>query len=191
MPDTLFIKGNYLEKDKNAVAIVGSRQMSERGKKLAYDFSFYLAKNNITIISGLALGIDTIAHTAALTANGRTIAVLAHGLDRIYPKENIDLANKIIKSGCLITKFSEGTIPYAKNFLARNQLIAALSKAVIVIEGEKRSGSISTANHAANLGVEVFAIPGSPATDFLIENGANIATKPEDIMDYLKNIKDN
>jgi DNA processing protein len=181
----VFIKGTYFEKDKNAVAIVGSRQMSERGKKLAYDFSCFLAKENITIISGLALGIDTVAHTAALAANGRTIAVLAHGLDRIYPRENSELANKIIKSGCLITKFKEGTIPYAKNFLARNQLIAALSKAIIVIEGEKRSGSISTANWGANLGIEVFAVPGSPATDFLIENGANIATKPEDVLKYI------
>lgn len=184
----LFIKGTYLETDKNAVAMVGSRKMSSRGKKLAYDFSFYLAKNNITIISGLALGIDSVAHSAALAANGRTIAVLAHGLDRIYPKENINLAEKITKTGCLLTNFKTGTIPYAKNFLARNQLIAGLSKAVLVIEGEKRSGSISTANHAANLGIEVFAIPGSPATDWLIGEGANVATKPEDILDYLRSI---
>ena len=180
-----YIKGTYLEIDKNAVAIVGSRITSERGEKLAYKFSYELAKNNITIISGLAKGIDTIAHQAALDANGRTIAVLAHGLDRVYPAANVGLANEIIKHGCLITKFKEGTTPFAKNFLARNQLIAGLSKAVIVIEGEKRSGSISTANHAANLGIEVFAVPGSPATDWLIENGANIANSPQDIFDYL------
>src|SRR5260221_10223285 len=181
----LFIKGTYLEKDKNAVAIVGARIMSERGKKIAHDFSFELAKKGIAIISGLAIGIDTEAHSAALEANGRSIAILAHGLDRIYPEENLNLSKNIIEHGCLMTKFKEGTIPIAKNFLARNQLIAGLSKAVIVIEGQKRSGSISTANHAANLGVEVFAVPGSPATDWLIENGANIANSPQDIFDYL------
>src|SRR5260221_432543 len=125
-------KGTYLQSDKNAVAIVGSRITSPRGERLAYEFSFYLAKNNITIISGLAKGIDTVAHSAALNAGGRTIAVLAHGLDRIYPRENIELANKICKSGCLMTKFKEGTVPIAKNFLSRNELIAGLSKAVLV-----------------------------------------------------------
>jgi DNA processing protein len=183
-----FIKGNYLETDKNAIAIVGSRKISKRGEKLAYKFSYKLSQAGFTIVSGLALGIDTIAHNGALDAGGRTIAVLAHGLDRIYPPANIGLADEIIKNGCLITKFKVGSLPLKKNFLARNQLIAGLSKVVIVIEGEKRSGSISTANHAANLGVEVFAVPGSPATDFLIENGANIATSPEDILDYLNSV---
>src|SRR5258708_5382847 len=184
----LFIKGTYLESDKTAVAIVGSRKTSKRGEKLAYDFSFYLAENGITIVSGLALGIDSVAHSAALAANGRTIAVLAHGLDRIYPIENSKIAKLIIENGCLITKFKEGTTPFAKNFLARNQLIAGLSKAIVVIEGEKRSGSISTANHAANLGIEVFAVPGSPATDFLIENGASVANSPQDILEYLNSL---
>ena len=181
-----YIQGNYLEKDKNAIAIVGSRKTTKRGRELAYKFSYELAKQNITIISGLAKGIDTVAHTAALAASGRTIAVLAHGLDRIYPAENSKIAKLIIDNGCLITKFKNGTIPLARNFLARNQLIAGLSKAVLVIEGEKRSGSISTANHAANLGIEVFAVPGSPATDWLIEQGASIANSPNDILDYLK-----
>lgn len=185
---SLHIKGTYLETDKTGVAIVGSRITSKRGRELAYKFSFELAKHNFTIISGLALGIDTIAHTAALNAGGRTIAVLAHGLDRIYPHQNTNLANEIVKSGCLMTKFPPGTTPVPKNFLARNQLIAGLSKAVLVVEGERRSGSISTANHAANLGVEVFAIPGSPATDWLIENGANVANSPEDILNYLNTI---
>ena len=181
----IFIKGTYQKRDKNAVAIVGSRNMSERGKKLAEKFSSTLAQKNITIVSGLAHGVDTIAHEAALAAKGRTIAVLAHGLDIIYPKENTDLASKIIKNGCLISKFPEGTSPKPQNFLARNQLVAGLSKAVLVVEGAERSGSLSTANHAANLGIEVFAIPGSPATDFLIENGASVANSPEDILDYL------
>lgn len=181
----VFVKGNYLEEDRKAVAIVGTRKMTKRGEEVAYKFSYKLVRNGITIVSGLARGIDSVAHRAALDAKGRTIAVLAHGLDRIYPAENRELAEKISRHGCLMTKFPKGTIPLPKNFLARNQIIAGLSKAVLVIEGERRSGSISTANHAANLGIEVFAIPGSPATDWLIENGASVANKPEDILEYL------
>ena len=182
----VFIKGTYLKKDKNAVAIVGSRKVTLKGIENTRLYSSFLAKNGITIVSGLALGVDTIAHESALDAKGRTIAVLGHGLDRIYPTQNEELAKRIIKNGCLMTKYEEGTIPFPQNFLARNQIIAGLSKAVLVIEGERRSGSLSTANHAANLGIEVFAIPGSGATDFLIENGANVANKPEDILDFLK-----
>lgn len=180
------ILGEYLERDRNAIAVVGSRRSSPRGERLAHQFSKELAERGITIVSGLAFGIDTVAHKAALAAkNGRTIAVLAHGLDRIYPKENAGLANRIIKSGCLITKFENGTVPIHRNFLARNQIIAGLSRAVLVIEGGIPSGTLSTANHAANMGIEVFAIPGSPATNYLIENGASVANKPEDIMEYL------
>ena len=184
----VFIKGKYLDKDKHAVAIVGSRSMTPRGKKLAHDYSFYLARKGTTIVSGLAIGVDTEAHKGALAAGGRTIAVIASGLDIIYPKENKDLAQKIIASGCLVSEFEEGTPPVGKNFLARNRIIAALSKAVVVIEGERRSGTLSTASHAADLGVEVFAIPGSPATDWLIAEGATIAASPEDVLTYLSSI---
>lgn len=181
----LHILGEYLDCDKNAVAIVGTRKMTARGKKLAQIFSEELASKGITIVSGLARGVDTEAHIGALVAGGRTIAVLAHGLDRIYPPENYVLANRIKERGCLITKYDSGTPPAAKNFLERNQLIAGLSKAVLVIEGERRSGTLSTAAHAARMGIEVFAIPGSPATDFLIENGANEAESPDDLLEYL------
>lgn len=181
----VFTKGTYLEKDKNAAAIIGSRQMSPRGKKLAYEYSFNLAQKGITIVSGLALGIDTVAHKAALDAGGRTIAVIGSGLDVIYPKENKELAERIIKNGCLISKFKEGTPPFGKNFLARNKIIAALSRGVVVIEGQRRSGTLSTASHAADLGIEVFAVQGSPATDWLIEVGATIANSPEDVLDYI------
>ncbi|HSX49140.1 MAG TPA: DNA-processing protein DprA [Candidatus Saccharimonadales bacterium] len=179
------ILGEYLEKDKNAVAIVGTRRMTQRGKDLAHDFSFELAKKGVTIISGLAVGIDTAAHNAALEANGRTIAVLAHGIDRIYPKENSALANKIMKNGCLITAFETGTRPLPKNFLARNQLIAGLSKAVLIIEGKKRSGTLSTAAHAARMGIDVYAIPGSDASDFLINEGAIAVNSPKELLNFL------
>ncbi len=190
----LKILGSILEKDKKAVAIVGSRQMSEYGKKQAYYFSSVLAKNGITIVSGLARGIDTIAHTAALDAGGRTIAVLGSGIDIIYPPENFDLVQKIAKNGAVVSQFPNGTPPLGKNFLIRNKLIVELSLAVVVIEGKRRSGTISTANYAANIGREVFAIPGqidselSQAPLFLIENGAQIAHSPETIIDYINSL---
>ncbi len=175
-----------MTKTKFAVAIVGSRQMTPRGEKLAREYSTYLAKNKVTIVSGLARGIDTVAHKAALDAGGKTIAVLGSGIDIIYPPENKDLAEEIKKHGELISPFPKGTKPLGRNFLARNKVIVDLSDAVLVIEGKRRSGTISTANWAADAGKEVFAIPGSEATDYLIENGANIAHSPEDILNYLK-----
>src|SRR5260221_3614296 len=181
----VYIQGEPFPQDKKAIAIVGSRKMSDRGRILAWDFSYELAKNKFTIISGLAVGIDTVAHTAALAAGGRTIAVLAHGIDRIYPPENALLANKITKNGYLITKFKPGTAPYPRNFLLRNQLVAGLSKGVLIIEGKLPSGTLSTASHAANLNLDVFAIPGSPLTNELIKDGAIEVNKPQDILDYL------
>ncbi|KKP47957.1 MAG: protecting protein DprA protein [Candidatus Woesebacteria bacterium GW2011_GWA1_33_30] len=181
----LYILGKLKKEDKRAVAIVGTRLPTERGKKLTEEFVKELVKNEITIVSGLARGIDTIAHLAALNCGGRTIAVIGSGLNVIYPPENKKLAEEISKNGALVSGFPYGTKPEGKNFLARNQLIVKLSKAVLVIEGKARSGTISTANHAANDGVEVFAIPGSEATDYLIENGATPVQKAFEIVDYL------
>lgn len=183
----VYIQGEKLPRDENAIFIVGSRKMSERGRRLAWDFSYVLAKNKFTIVSGLAVGIDTMAHKGALAAaGGRTIAVLANGIDIIYPRENSRLANKIIKSGYLITTFKPKTPPYPRNFLLRNQLVAALAKrGGLIIEGQLPSGTLSTAGHAANMGIDVYAIPGSPLTDKLIEDGAIEVRKPEDILRYL------
>lgn len=184
----VFILGEIKEADKRAVAVVGSREMTERGKKLAEEFVKELVKEKITIVSGLARGVDTVAHETALKYGGRTIAVIGSGLDIIYPAENKDLAEKISQNGAVVSGFEYGTKPLPQNFLARNQLIVKLSKAVLVIEGKRRSGTISTANHAANEGVEVFAIAGSEATDYLIENGATAVQSPNEIVDYLNNI---
>lgn len=188
MTENLYIKGNFKKGDENAVAIVGSRDMTSRGEKLAYEYSFALAKSGVTIVSGLARGIDSIAHKAALDAKGKTIAVMGTGLDIIYPAENKNLAEEIIKNGCLITQFKEGTPRIGRNFLARNKVVAELSKAIVVIEGKRRSGTLSTAAAGANLGKEVFAIPGSEATDWLIGEGATVANSPQDILDYLASI---
>lgn len=186
-PD-IYVLGEIKKFDKRAVAVVGSREMTERGRKLTEDFVKELVKEKITIVSGLARGIDTVAHETALKYGGRTIAVIGSGLDIIYPAENKDLAEKISQNGAVVSGFEYGTKPLPQNFLARNQLIVKLSKAVLVIEGKRRSGTISTANHAANEGVEVFAIKGSEATDYLIENGATAVQSPMEIVDYLNNI---
>ncbi len=187
----IYTKGKLLKRDGLAVAIVGTRTPTRYGRETAYKFAFELAKHKVTIVSGLARGIDSVAHNAALEAGGRTIAVLGSGLDIIYPPENAGLAERIAKQGAIVTQFPLGTKPLGKNFLARNQLIAKLSKAILVVEGRGRSGTISTANHAANLGVEVFAVPGpinspmSEAPNYLIGEGARIAKSPEDILEYL------
>lgn len=165
--------------------------MTNYGKRTAARFARELAKNKITIISGLARGIDTVAHKAALSAGGRTIAVLGCGLDIIYPPENKAFAERIKNNGALISEFPLGTKPLGKNFLTRNRIISGLSLAVLVVEGAKRSGTLSTASWAANQGREVFAIPGpidsplSAAPLYLIENGAQIAQNPKDILDLI------
>ncbi len=185
MNNNIFVLGELKEIDKRAVAVVGSREMSERGRKLTAEFVMELVKNKVAIISGLARGIDTIAHETALKYGGRTIAVIGSGLDIIYPPENKNLAERIARNGAVVSGFPDGTLPAGKNFLARNQLIVKLSQAVLVIEGKRRSGTISTANHAANEDREVFAIAGSEATDYLIENGASVANTPQDVIQYL------
>jgi DNA processing protein len=187
-PKKLYVKGSIVLQDTNAVAIVGSRLMTKRGREIAYEFAYELAKRGVTIVSGLARGIDTIAHKAALEAGGRTISVLGSGFDNLYPPENIGLIDQIAQNGAVITEFPPQTLPLGKNFLVRNRIISGLSKAVIVIEGRKRSGTLSTATHAANQGREVFAIAGSELPDYLIENGANSVAAPVEIMDYLDSI---
>ncbi|MEK7526018.1 MAG: DNA-processing protein DprA [Patescibacteria group bacterium] len=180
----LYIKGK-LPKDFVGVAIVGSRNMTARGEKLAYEYAFELAKKGVVIVSGLARGIDTVAHTAALDAGGKTIAVLGSGIDVIYPLQNKDLAERICQNGALISPYPQGTPPSAENFKPRNGIIVDFSAAILIIEGQRQSGTINTANWAADKGREVFVIPGSPATDYLIENGTSIANSPQDIIDYL------
>lgn len=188
-PELLYLSGKIKKSDRKAVAIVGSRKTTVYGRKMAKKFARELAGNKMTIVSGLARGIDTVAHTEALKTGGRTIAVMGCGLDIVYPPENKLLAKKIRENGALISEFTLGTKPHAKNFLTRNRIISGLSLAVLVVEGAERSGTLSTAAWAASQGREVFAIPGpitsplSAAPLFLIENGAQIARSPKDILD--------
>lgn len=192
LPGRLWIKGKVLKRDNMAVAIVGSRRMSGYGKKQAYRFAYDLAKKGVTIVSGMARGVDSVAHKAALRAGGRTIAVMASGIDVVYPPENTRLYERIIKNGAVITEFEPGSRPLPHHFLYRNRLIAAMSKVVLVVEGGRRSGTLSTANHAASLGVDVFAVPGpvdsflSELPNYLIENGAGVASNYKDILDSMR-----
>ncbi len=181
----LFVLGKVLPADKKAIAVVGARKITARGRRLTALFVKDLVKAGYTIVSGLAVGVDTVAHESALAAGGRTIAVLGSGIDIIYPFRNKGLAERIAKSGAVVSAFPKGTKPFGKNFLARNRIIVSLAKAVLVIEGATRSGTLSTASWAANDGKEVFAIPGSEATDWLISQGANVAKRPEEVIEYL------
>ncbi len=181
----LYVKGKILKSDAKAIAVVGSRLASPRGEALTKKFVKEFVKEGYTIVSGLARGIDTVAHKTALYEGGRTIAVLGSGIDVIYPPENKYLSEEIIKHGALLSPYSSNTKPFPKNFLARNRIIVMLSKAVLVIEGKKRSGTLSTASWAANEGIDVFAVPGSEATDFLIGEGAYSVTKPSDLLDMM------
>ena len=168
-----------LLKDDNNIAIIGCRKCSEYGMKAAKYFSYNLAREGITIVSGLAKGIDRYAHEGALLAKGKTIAVIGSGLDNIYPKENVDLAKNIIKNnGLIICEYPLRTKPYKMNFPARNRIISGISKAVLVIEARQKSGTMITVDFALEQGRDVYCVPGeiymknSSGTNNLIKEGA-------------------
>ncbi len=193
-PPVLYMCGSMNEDDRRyALAIVGTRRMSVYGRQVTERFATELARGKITIISGLALGVDTVAHTAALDAGGRTIAVIASGLDHIYPQVNYSLAQRIIESGqgALITPFPLGVKPEKGNFPARNHIISALALGVLVTEAPPQSGALITAGSALDQGREVFAVPGgifSPGgagVNKLIQEGAHPVTSVNDILEQL------
>ena len=177
-PPILYIKGNISLEDEWAVAIVGTRKVTHYGKQVAQEFSRVLADHKITIVSGLARGIDGIAHKTALESGGRTIAVLGSGVDQIYPAEHKNLADEIMSSGAVISDYPPGTKPEATNFPPRNRIISGLSRSTIVIEAGQTSGALITADFAVNQGRNVYAVPGSiynvqsKGTNKLIQQGA-------------------
>ncbi|MCM8784354.1 MAG: DNA-processing protein DprA [Candidatus Omnitrophica bacterium] len=191
-PYLLYVKGALKNIDKNALAIVGSRLASYYGLSLAERFSFLLASRGITIVSGLARGIDTQAHKGALRAKGRTLAVLGSGLVNIYPQENKKIAEEIENSGAIISEFPLKHPPLKQNFPRRNRIISGLSKGVIVVEAGESSGALITADFALDEGREVFAVPGkvdsptSRGTHSLIKQGAKLVSSVEDILEELK-----
>jgi len=191
-PPLIYTQGEIIPDDEWSVAIVGTRRVTAYGRQVAEDIAGSLARNGLTIISGLARGVDSIAHQAALNAGGRTIAVLGSGLDRIYPPENRRLAEQIKASGVLISEYSPSTPPEASNFPQRNRLISGLSLAVIVVEAGIKSGALITANFAADQGREVFAVPGnitspgSMGTNRLISNGAHPMLSADQVLEILE-----
>lgn len=191
-PPVLFVRGELLPEDEWALAVVGTRRATPYGRQAAESFSTELALHKITIVSGLARGIDAIAHRSALNGNGRTIAVLACGLDLVYPPEHAKLAMEITEHGALISDYPLGTQPRSEFFPRRNRILSAISLGVLVVEGDLRSGALITARNAIDQNREVFAVPGSiysptyRGSNKLIQEGeAKLVTSTADILEEL------
>lgn len=186
-PISLYVKGNIEKLNNKNIGIVGCRECTTYGKKSAEYFSYNLSKQNINIVSGLAKGIDSYAHLGSLNT-GNTIAVLGNGLDMIYPKENLELANEIIKrGGTIISEYPCGTKPDKMKFPARNRIISGISSGIIVIEAKEKSGTLITVDFALEQGRDVFVVPGninsinSVGTNDLIKQGAMLITTYEEV----------
>jgi len=194
-PAYLFYTGRYFDTDHNAVAIVGSRSASPAGQLFAEELAAALAAHDLTVVSGLARGIDIAAHRGALAAGGRTLAVFGCSLDITYPPEARQLAVDIAASGACLSEFLPATAPEPHHFPRRNRIISGLSQGVVVIEAAERSGALSTAAHALAQNREVFAVPGSPraagsqGTNRLIKDGARLLTSVDDIFSELPRLK--
>ena len=190
-PERLYVRGVLAEDDALAIAIVGSRAATPYGLAVAERLGADLAARGVTVVSGLARGIDSAAHRGALRAGGRTIAVLGSGVDVIYPSENRRLAGEIELSGALVSQFAAGTRPLAGHFPARNRVIAGLSLGVVVVEAAEKSGSLITAGLAGDMGREVMAVPGplgspqSVGAHRLIQDGAALIQGWEDVVGQL------
>lgn len=193
-PPLLYCRGTLTAVDQQAVAIVGSRQCSAYGRRMAQQIAAGLARAGYTIVSGLALGIDGAAHEGALQAGGRTLAVLAGGLSSIYPPQHLELSRSIEQAGCLLSETPMSFPPQAGMFPARNRIISGLSRAVVVIEAGDRSGALITASHAAEQGRELFVVPGSADSPHsggslrLLREGARLVRHADDILDDLNGL---
>jgi len=194
-PPLLFVKGELRKQDNCSIAIVGSRKATHYGKLAAEKLAKELSSYGVTIVSGMARGIDTIAHKAALDLDGRTIAVLGSGLDVIYPPENKNIYHRISERGAVISEFLFGTKPYSFNFPLRNRIISGLSLGTVVVEAGPKSGALITARFAMEQGREVFAVPGNvyctqtKGTHGLIRQGAKLVEGIEDILEEISILK--
>jgi DNA processing protein len=191
-PPVLYVRGELLPEDEWAVAVVGTRKATPYGRQAAEHFSSDLAGHGITIVSGLARGIDAVAHRSALNAGGRTIGVLACGLDIVYPPEHLKLAQEICQHGALISDYPVGTQPRSEYFPRRNRILSAISLGVLVVEGDVDSGALITARVALDQNREVFAVPGSiysptyrGANKLIQEGEAKLVAKAADILEEL------
>jgi len=190
-PPVLYLRGELTSEDEWAVAIVGTRRLTAYGRQVTEEIAGTLARSGVTIVSGLARGVDSIAHQAALNAGGRTLAVLGCGVDCIYPPENRRLAEQMLARGALLSDYAPGTPPDGPNFPPRNRIISGLSLAVVVVEAGLTSGALITATFAAEQGREVFAVPGnitapqSQGANRLIQNGAHVLLSAQDVLETL------
>jgi DNA processing protein len=191
-PPILYCKGELLPDDSNAVSIVGTRRATHYGKNVARTLGKKLSELGITIVSGMAMGIDTQAHIGALEGSGRTLAIMGTGIELVYPYSNINLSKKIVEKGCLLTELPPLSPPLPYHFPARNRIISGLSKAVVAVEAAERSGVFSTVRWALEYGRDVYALPGdiyrkvSVGTNKLIKDGAIPLTSYKDILENTK-----
>jgi DNA processing protein len=191
-PPLLYVRGTLLPSDEWAIGIVGTRRASVYGREVAHTLGRDLAAAGITVVSGLALGVDTVAHRAAIEAGGRTLAVLGSGVDQIYPPDNRGLAQQIMQQGALISEYPLGVRPDAGNFPPRNRIISGLSRGVVIVEASTRSGALITAKFAAEQGRDVFAVPGSilnpgsAGCNALIQQGATPLLAAQDVLNQLQ-----
>lgn len=188
-PIMLFVKGNKQILNEKCLSIVGCRNCTKYGEDVAKKLAYNLSLNNINIVSGLAKGIDSFAHIGAIKAQGKTIAVVGCGLDTVYPKENKELFNEIIKTnGAIVSEYVIGTKPVAYNFPKRNRIISGLSDGVVVVEAKQKSGTLITVDFALEQGKDIYVVPGnitspnSYGTNELIKQGAKVLTTIDDIL---------
>ena len=190
-PALLYARGEVKKEDELAVAIVGSRKTSAYGREITERIGMDLARHGVTVVSGMARGIDSVAHNGALQGGGRTIAVLGCGVDVIYPSENRNLFHQIIKRGAVLSEFPMGSPPEAGHFPRRNRIISGLCMGVVIVQASAESGSLITAGYALEQGREVFAVPGnvgaegSRGTNQLIKEGAKLVESSEDILEEI------
>jgi DNA processing protein len=192
-PSLLFVRGNLQPEDSKAVGLVGTRNPTRYGMYMARSLTKAFVQAGVTVVSGLARGIDTVCHRTAVEAGGRTIGVLGCGIDVVYPRENRELIETVARSGAVVTEFRPRISPLATNFYRRNRVISGLSKGVVVIEAALNSGSLITAAHAADQNRDVFALPGnvmspkSAGPHFLIKQGAGLVETADDVLSALFN----
>lgn len=188
-PPVLYVLGDSRALNETLIAMVGSRASTSYGNRIAFELARDLARAGVTIISGLALGVDTESHRGALSGAGKTIGVLGCGVDVIYPRQNHHLFQEIIENGAIISEYPLGTAPEGFRFPARNRIIAGMSRGVVVVEAAKKSGSLITAQFAIDEGREVYAVPGqvdsykSEGSHWLLKQGAKLAQSAEDILE--------
>lgn len=192
-PVSLYIRGNKKILNNDSIAIIGCRECSQYGKNVAQELAYNIARQRINIVSGLAKGIDGIAHKGAILAGGKTIAVLGNGLDTIYPAENIPLAKEILKTGgAIISEYPLGEKPQKQNFPERNRIVSGMSKGIVVVEAKEKSGTLITVDFALEQGRDVFVVPGninsetSVGTNELIKQGAKLITSYQDVIEEYK-----